>query len=164
MACRLTQICAEFSDNLNIILMFGLVVFGGTLGARISQRYKIPQVIGCIVVGILLGDCLKLITPHTIERLEPFMMFALGIIGFVIGSELRGDVFKKYGRQFFIILFSQGIGAFLLVGIGCTALAFFLQRSCLARLLWDWRLVLLPRRRHRQRQQMFYGSIKRGGL
>jgi Kef-type K+ transport system membrane component KefB len=45
-------------------------------------------------------------------------MFALGVIGFMIGSELRGDVFKKYGKQFFAILFSQGLGAFLLVFIG----------------------------------------------
>ncbi len=44
-------------------------------------------------------------------------MFALGIIGFMIGSELRSDVFKRYGKQFFVILFSQGVGAFLLVTV-----------------------------------------------
>jgi len=109
--------------HLNLVLLFGLVVFGGTFGARLFQKLGIPQVVGCIVVGILLGDCFKLITPKTIDALRPFTMFALGLIGFMIGSELRGDVFKKYGKQFFIILFSQGIGAFLLVAIGTSVVA-----------------------------------------
>ena len=97
--------------HLNLALLFGLIILGGTFGARLFQKLHIPQVVGCIMVGILLGDCFDLITPETIESLEPFTMFALGVIGFMIGAELRGDVFKKYGKQFFIILFSQGIGA-----------------------------------------------------
>jgi len=104
--------------NLNPALLFGLIILGGAFGSRLFQKLHIPQVVGCIVVGILLGDILGIITQHTIEKLEPFTMFALGVIGFMIGSELRGDVFKKYGKQFFAILFSQGFGAFLLVVIG----------------------------------------------
>ncbi len=104
--------------HLNLALLFGLIILGGTFGARLSQKLHIPQVVGCIVVGILLGYGLGLITPDRIEALEPFTMFALGLIGFMIGAELRAEVFKKYGRQFFVILFSQGIGAFLLVGCG----------------------------------------------
>ncbi len=111
--------------HLNLVLLFGLVILGGTLGERLFQRLHIPQVVGCIMVGILLGDVFNLITPERIETLKPFTMFALGVIGFMIGSELRGDVFKKYGRQFFIILFSQGIGAFLLVAV-CTSVAAWL--------------------------------------
>jgi len=104
--------------NLNPALLFGLIILGGAFGSRLFQKLHIPQVVGCIVVGILLGDILGIITSQTIEKLEPFTMFALGVIGFMIGSELRGDVFRKYGKQFFAILFSQGLGAFLLVVIG----------------------------------------------
>ena len=112
----------EAFGHLNLVLLFGLVVFGGTFAARLFQKLHIPQVVGCVVVGILLGDVLDVITPEKIEALKPFTMFALGVIGFMIGGELRSDVFKKYGRQFFIILFSQGIGAFLLVAV-CTSVA-----------------------------------------
>jgi Kef-type K+ transport system membrane component KefB len=56
-------------------------------------------------------------------------MFALGIIGFMIGAELRAEIFRKYGRQFFIILFSQGFGAFFLVIAGASALAWFILPS-----------------------------------
>ncbi len=112
-------------SNLNLVFLFGLVILGGTLGARLFQKLHIPQVVGCIIIGIILGDGLNLITTDIIESLRPFTMFALGVIGFMIGSELRGDVFKKYGRQFFIILFSQGLGAFLLTTV-CTSIAAWL--------------------------------------
>jgi len=117
--------------NLNVVLLFGLIVLSGAFGARLFQRLHIPQVVGCIVVGILLGDVLGVITPHIIDKLEPFMMFALGIIGFMIGAELRGEVFRKYGRRFFIILFSQGMGAFFLATIGGTVVAWFITGSVL---------------------------------
>ncbi|MEE8380196.1 MAG: cation:proton antiporter, partial [Gammaproteobacteria bacterium] len=115
--------------NLNVVLLFGLIVLSGAFSARLFQRLHIPQVVGCIVVGILLGDVLGVITPHIIDKLEPFMMFALGIIGFMIGAELRGEVFRKYGRQFFIILFSQGMGAFVLAAIGGSVVAWFITGS-----------------------------------
>jgi len=108
---------ADLFGNLNLALLLGIIILSGTFGARLFQKFHIPQVVGCIVVGILLGDVLNLITPKTIESLEPFTMFALGLIGFMIGAELRAEVFKKYGKQFFIILFSQGLGAFVLVMI-----------------------------------------------
>ena len=117
---------------LNPALLFGLIVLGGAFGARLAQKLHIPQVVGCIVVGILLGDVLGIITAQTIEKLEPFTMFALGVIGFMIGSELRGDVFKRYGRQFFAILFSQGLGAFLLVVIGGSVVTWLALPSILA--------------------------------
>jgi len=114
--------------DLNLALLFGLVILGGAFGARLFQKFHIPQVVGCVVVGILLGqDVLNLVTTERIEALEPFTMFALGIIGFMIGAELRAEVFRKYGRQFFIILFSQGLGAFLLVSFGTSFMAWLLS-------------------------------------
>ncbi len=125
MICSFVSASTEAFGSLNLVLLFGLIVFFGTFGSRLFQKFHIPQVVGCVVVGILLGDVLDVITPEKIEALRPFTMFALGVIGFMIGSELRSDVFKKYGRQFFIILFSQGIGAFLLVAVGTSAAAYF---------------------------------------
>ncbi len=110
--------------HLNLVLLFGLIIFLGTFGSRIFQKLHIPQVVGCIVVGIFLGDVIGVVKPATIDSLKPFTMFALGIIGFMIGGELRLEVFKKYGRQFFIILISQGIGAFVLVAAGTSLLMY----------------------------------------
>lgn len=123
MIVSINTLSSADAGHLNAALLFGLVILCGTFGARLFQKLRIPQVVGCIVVGILLGDVLNLVTPATIESLKPFTMFALGVIGFMIGAELRLEVFKKYGRQFFIILFAQGLGAFLLVAAGTTVVA-----------------------------------------
>ena len=112
-----------------LVLLFGVIILGGTFGARLFQKMHIPQVVGCIVVGILFGHILNWFVPGAtrsiIDTLGPFMMVALGVIGFMIGGELRGSVFKQYGKQFFIILLSQGLGAFLLVLVGLSVAAWF---------------------------------------
>jgi Kef-type K+ transport system membrane component KefB/predicted transcriptional regulator len=112
----LGSILAQSVEHLNIILLMGLAIFFGTAGARVFQKLHIPQVVGYVVIGLIIGESgLNLIGRDTVEALSSFNMFALGIIGFMIGGELRRDVFKKYGRQFFVILCSEGIAAFILV-------------------------------------------------
>jgi len=124
MIFSLVNTSVESIGHLNLILLFGLIILCGTFGSRLSQKIHVPQVVGCVIVGLLLGDIFNVITQHTIELIRPFTMFALGIIGFMIGGELRGDVFKKYGKQFFIILFSQGIGTFLLVAVATSIVGY----------------------------------------
>jgi len=106
------------SKELNLILLIGIAIFGGTVGAKIFRRLHIPQVVGYVIIGLIIGESgLNLIGRDTVETLSLFNMFALGIIGFMIGGELRREVFKKYGKQFFIILCSEGIAAFIMVAV-----------------------------------------------
>ena len=112
------KILAQSIEHLNIILLMGLAIFFGTAGARVFQKIRIPQVVGYVIIGLIIGESgLNLIGRDTVETLSSFNMFALGIIGFMIGGELRRDVFKKYGKQFFVILCSEGIAAFILVAV-----------------------------------------------
>ena len=114
----LDNILAQGVEHLNIFLLMGLAIFFGTAGARIFQRFHIPRVVGYVVIGLIIGESgLNVIGRETVETLSSFNMFALGIIGFMIGGELRRDVFQKYGRQFFVILCSEGLAAFMLVGL-----------------------------------------------
>ncbi len=113
-------VLAQGVEHLNIILLMGLAIFFGTAGAGLFRKLHIPQVVGYVVIGLIIGESgLNLIGRDTVETLSSFNIFALGIIGFMIGGQLRGEVFKKYGRQFFIILFIEGLSAFVLVSI-CT--------------------------------------------
>jgi Kef-type K+ transport system membrane component KefB len=121
----LGMILAE-GDNLNIILLIGIAIFCGTAGAKVFQRLRIPQIVGYIAIGIIIGPLLKIITPSTVESLEPFNLLALGVIGFLIGGELKRDVFVKFGKQVAAILLFEGIAAFVLVwGLSFLALSFF---------------------------------------
>jgi len=102
-------------------------VLGGTVGARVFQRFHIPQVVGYVVIGIVVGKSgFGVIGDSQIEALLPATFFALGVIGFLIGSELRLDVFRRYGRQFFAILLSEALGAFLLVSLLTAAVVYLL--------------------------------------
>jgi Kef-type K+ transport system membrane component KefB/predicted transcriptional regulator len=109
---------ADVSGHLNLLLLLGLAVFFGTVGARLFQKLRIPQVVGYIVIGVILGgSVLKVIRTELVLSLSPLNMFALGIIGFTIGGELRLDLFRRYGKQFIVILVSEGVFAFLAVGL-----------------------------------------------
>jgi Kef-type K+ transport system membrane component KefB len=103
--------------QVNILLLLGIAIFLGALGGKLFQRLRIPQVVGYIVIGILLGQTGFGILPETVvEEMMPMSMFALGLIGFMIGGELKLSELKKRGWQFICILLSEGISAFLLVG------------------------------------------------
>jgi Kef-type K+ transport system membrane component KefB len=99
--------------HLNALLLVGLAIVGGALGARVFKRIHVPQVVGYIVIGIIVGKSglgllrIVIIDDRTLKALEPFNLFALGLIGFHIGGSLKIETFRKYGRQFTIILLAQ---------------------------------------------------------
>lgn len=107
-----------------ILLVIGFALFLGTNGARLFQWLRIPQVVGYIVIGIVIGKSgLGIINGDIIAGLQPMNFFALGVIGFMIGGELHRSVFKKYGSQFVKILLAEGVVAFLAVALLTGSLA-----------------------------------------
>ncbi len=102
--------------HFNILLLVGLAVFLGTVGARLFQVIRVPKIVGYVVIGIILGPVLNVIPSKTIAHLEPFNTFALGVVGFLIGGELKKNIFVKFGKQVFAILLFEGLFAFALVG------------------------------------------------
>ena len=115
MSWLLSHVGAEI-EGLNIVLLIGIAIFTGTVGAKLFQRFHIPQIVGYIATGIVLGPLvLNWISTETVESAEPFNVFALGIIGFMIGGELKRDVFTKFGKQVFTILTFEGVTAFFSV-------------------------------------------------
>jgi len=116
--------------EVGILLILGIGVFGGILGAWLFQKLRIPQVIGYIAIGLMIGRTgLGIIGEVQIPALRPFSYLALAFIGFLVGGELEGKVFKQYGRQFTGIMLGEGLGAFFTVGIGCGALLWFITGS-----------------------------------
>ena len=39
-----------------IVLLMGIIMFFGALGGRLFQKLKIPQVVGYIVIGMIIGS------------------------------------------------------------------------------------------------------------
>ena len=100
------------------VLLMGVMLFFGSAGGRLFQKLKIPQVVGYIVIGILLGvSGMWVLGKETIAALNPVSTIALSLIGFLVGAELKIDIIKKYGKQFVGILLGESITPFFVVGI-----------------------------------------------
>ena len=101
---------------MNIIQLFGVVLIAGLAAGRIFERLGIPRVVGFIIVGLVLGDSVSHVFPlFFLDNLSPVTSLALALIGFMVGSELKYPIFKKYGKQFLTILLCEGLLAMLAV-------------------------------------------------
>ncbi len=99
------------------VFLIGIIMFFGAIGGRIFQKLHIPQVVGYIVIGILIGSSgFQVLRIETIVALNPINTIALSFIGFLIGAELKINVIKKYGKQFVGILLGESITPFFIVG------------------------------------------------
>lgn len=122
----LAESVSDSGRHLHLILLMGTAILFGTIAAGLVQRLRIPQIIGFIGIGVILGPILGIIPYEIVTALEPFNIFALGLIGFLIGGELQREIFVRYGRQVFIMLLFEGLAACLLVtGLSLAVLSFF---------------------------------------
>lgn len=118
------------NHHIPALLLVGISIIAGSLGAGLFNKMRIPQVVGYIVIGILIGKSgLNIIGDTEIGSFRPLTFLALGIIGFLVGSELSRGVFRKYGKQFFVILIMEGTGAFILVSVGVTAVTYMVTHD-----------------------------------
>lgn len=116
--------------HFNILFLFGFALIAGIIGSRYFKKLKIPQVVAFIIIGIGLGHSgLNIINDQLISELEPFNYFALGLIGFMIGGELKLEILRKYGKQFLSILLFEGLSAFFIVAILVGFASFFITHN-----------------------------------
>ncbi len=114
----------------NLILLLGLIMFLGAIGGRLFQKLRIPQVVGYIVIGVIIGQSgLQLLSANVISTLEPLSSVALSLIGFLIGAELKTSVIKKYGKQFVGILLFEAVVPFFVVSFLVTLVSFLVTKD-----------------------------------
>lgn len=117
-------------DSANLILMLSIILLLGAMGGRLFQKLKIPQVVGYIVIGIIIGQSgLQLLRKEVITALDPVSQIALSLIGFLIGGELKLGVLKKYGKQFIGILLFEAIIPFIIVSIIVTFVSYLFTKD-----------------------------------
>jgi len=91
-------------------------MLSGLLGGWLVKRLRIPRVVGYIIAGVLLGNSLLNAIPlDMVAELAPFTDFALALIGFMIGGELKRSVFERFGSQMVLIMLAEGLAAFVIV-------------------------------------------------
>ncbi len=99
------------------LLLLGFAILTGLAGGKFLEKLGLPQVVGYILIGLLMGDSLSgVIKRDLLMSLSPINQVALGFIGFMVGGELKAEVFRKYGPKFLVILLCEGLLAALVVG------------------------------------------------
>ncbi len=107
----------------NLLAVIGLLIAVSFLGSKIFQRFGIPQVVGFIVIGVILGPSFLNIVPLELsEELVFVSEIALGLIGFDIGSHLLLGELRRLGRSILTILVFEAVGTFFLVTVGTYAI------------------------------------------
>lgn len=97
----------------------GILITVAYLVSKLFQKAGIPQVVGFIFVGVLLGRSgLNLITEEMSLSLRPLVDLALGFIGFTIGRELEISLLRRGGGKLIVILLFETLAAFTLVMVG----------------------------------------------
>jgi Kef-type K+ transport system membrane component KefB len=107
----------------NVLTIIGLIIAVAFLGSKVFQRLGIPQVVGFIVMGVILGTSFLNVVPLELaEELTFISEIALGLIGFDIGSHLLFSELRGLGRSITLILLFEAIGTFVLVTAGIYAI------------------------------------------
>jgi Kef-type K+ transport system membrane component KefB len=128
----------HYLDQLNsttfILLSLSVILLAGFLLTRLTKPAKLPNVLGYIIAGILIGPhALKIIPRQMVEGMSYISDIALAFIAFGVGRFFKKKNFKETGFGVVIITLLES----LLAGAVVT-----FSMHYLFRLNWDFCLLL----------------------
>lgn len=106
----------------SVLIALAIMFLAGFLLSRISKLFKLPNVTGYIISGILIGPfVLDLIPPEIIDGMSFLSDLALGFIAFGVGKFFKKDVIKKSGPRVIVITILEAVMAGILVTVAVGA-------------------------------------------
>ena len=104
---------------MNILFFIGLAIIFGFYIGKLVNYIKLPSVVGYLIAGLFLGSSFSnIINFATLGKMNVLSDLALGIVAFIIGSEMRIAILRKMGKGLLTIILAESFGAFLLVFLG----------------------------------------------
>jgi Kef-type K+ transport system membrane component KefB len=99
-----------------LLYIVGLVIALTFIGGYIMKRFGVPQVLGFMITGVILGiSGFQIITIDLINSLGFIVSLALGFIGYNVGNEIRLKEVKEQWKQLTPILLVESSGTFFIV-------------------------------------------------
>ena len=106
----------ESIHDLSDLLIIGLIIVASYFSGRLIKNFKLPSLIGFMLIGVLLGpSLLNVLSDVKQEYLGFITEIALGFIALSIGLELKFSSIKKLGSGIIWIILIESIGTFILV-------------------------------------------------
>jgi NhaP-type Na+/H+ or K+/H+ antiporter len=105
--------------DFSVLLILGLIFFFGYLGGLLANRIGLPKVSGYVLIGIILSPSVTgIISIEFLKSSSVIVDFALAMVAFDLGGNLRWNNLKKHKTSIISILFGEGAGAFISVMLG----------------------------------------------
>ena len=103
---------------MSMLYYIAIVLFAGIAVSKIVSFFKLPNVTGYLIAGLIIGPyVLNLVPLNALNGLHIIAEAALGFIAFNIGSEFNYRHLKELGIKPVIITFIQAIMTFIVVGL-----------------------------------------------
>lgn len=124
--------------NLNntgmMFFYISFILFSGFLFTRITKFFRLPNVSGYIIAGVLIGPhALNIIPLDTVNSISFISDIALAFIAFGVGKFFKSETLKKTGKKVFTITFCES----LIAGVFVTLLMNFVFKMG-----WNFSLLL----------------------
>ncbi len=104
------------AGHLGELTLLGGTAIAGHYFGQLSRKLRLPSVVGCMVMGVLVGPSLAgLLNEEFLFRVSFITDIVLGFVAFSIGAELRFTVFKRLGLGIVAIILGESFAAFLVV-------------------------------------------------
>lgn len=124
----------SLNNTTSILLSLSIILLSGFLLTRITKIFKLPNVTGYIIAGILIGPyVLDLISNKMVNRMGFVSDIALAFIAFGVGRFFKKETFKETGLKIIVITLCES----LIPGIFIT-----LSMHLFFNLSWSFCLIL----------------------
>lgn len=101
---------------MHILYYVAVVLAAGLFVAKITGKFKLPNVTGYLIAGLLIGPSVTGFVPkETVEQLSLFSDVALAFIAYSIGSQINFKQLKKVGAGVVAITLLEALTAMFLV-------------------------------------------------
>jgi Kef-type K+ transport system membrane component KefB len=105
------------SGRSSVTMAVGFLLLSAYLLGWVAKSIGLPRITGYLLTGLLFGpDLLNAVTARNLADLELISRFAIGIIAFVAGGELRPKLLRERGRGVALVLACEMLAVLLVVG------------------------------------------------
>ncbi len=117
-----------------IFFYISFILFSGFLFTRITKLFRLPNVSGYIIAGVLIGPhALNIIPLDIVNNISVISDIALAFIAFGVGKFFKSETLRKTGKKVFTITFCES----LIAGVFVT-----LAMNFIFEMEWSFSLLL----------------------
>lgn len=108
----------NINNNAAVIISIAIILFSGFLITRLTKKFKLPNVTGYIIAGILIGPYMLNIIPESVIHDMDFVTdVALAFIAFGVGKYLKLSTLKENSSQVIIITLFEALTAAVIISL-----------------------------------------------